>query len=191
MGMMTTSGMKWILGWLITNSMKKLFLIFLGIYLISVSALRADNPIKGYKSFVDVTIGDAYNLNTAQTVSTNNLQWYSMVSTTHGYRFYNWFVGAGIGYYHSYRDKENMFPAYLAGKYTYEKAPGVKPYIEAQVGIMYDRLWIEKVLKYGSLGAGINVYKGLQLGLRVSLFSRPSRFFTANAAIVLSNAFGK
>ena len=144
----------------------------------------------GYKGYVDFTIGDAYNFNTAQTVSTNNMQWYTMISTTHGYQIKNWFVGAGLGYYHSYRDKENMYPFFLAGRYTFNNAK-VKPYIEARAGIMYDHYWIEKVQKYGALSVGIKVYKGFQVGLRGSIFSRPSRYFTANAAVVLSYAIGK
>ena len=102
----------------------------------------------------------------------------------------NWFVGAGVGYYHSFRDKENMYPFYIAGRYTFEKVR-IRPYIEARAGIIYDPLWIETVQKYGALSAGVSVYKGLQVGLRGSIFSRPSRLFTANAAVVLSYAFGK
>ena len=145
---------------------------------------------KGYKGYVDFAVGDAYNLNTAQTISTNNMQWYTMISTTHGYQMKDWFVGAGLGYYHSYRDKENMYPFYLAGRYTFNKVK-VKPYIEARAGIMYDPYWIEKVQKYGALSVGIKAYKGFQVGLRGSIFSRPSRYFTANAAVVIGYAFGK
>ena len=46
-------------------------------------------------------------------------------------------------------------------------------------------------MKYGAMSVGIKVYKGFQVGLRGSVFSRPSRYFTANAAVVLSYAFGK
>lgn len=144
----------------------------------------------GYKGYLDFAVGDAYNLNTAQTISTNNMQWYTMISTTHGYQIKNWFIGAGLGYYHSYRDKENMYPFYLAGRYTFNKAK-VNPYIEVRAGIMYDPYWIEKVQKYGALGVGIKVYRGFQVGLRGSIFSRPSRYFTSNAAVVLSYAIGK
>lgn len=145
---------------------------------------------KGYKGYVDFAIGDAYNLNTAQTVSTNNMQWYSMISTTHGYQIKNWFVGAGLGYYHSYRDKENMYPLYLAGRYTFNKTL-LMPYVEARTGIVYDQYWISKIQAYGALSVGIKVYGGFQVGLRGSVFSRPSRYFTANAAFVISYAFGK
>lgn len=144
----------------------------------------------GYRGYVDLAVGDAYNFNTDQKISTNNMQWYSMISTTHGYVLKNWFIGAGVGYYHSYRDKEDMYSIYAAGRYTFEKA-NIKPYIEARAGIMYDPYWIEKVQKYGALSAGVSVYKGLQVGLRGSVFSRPSRFFTANAAVVISYTFGK
>lgn len=144
----------------------------------------------GYRGYVDFAVGDAYNFNTDQKISTNNMQWYSMFSTTHGYVMKNWFVGAGVGYYHSYRDKENMYAFYAAGRYTFEKAK-IKPYIEARAGIIYDPLWIEKVQKYGALSVGVSVYKGLQVGLIGSIFSRPSRFFTANTAVVIGYSFGK
>jgi len=145
---------------------------------------------KGYKGYVDFAIGDAYNLNTAQTISTNNMQWYSMISTTHGYQIKSWFVGAGMGYYHSYRDKENMYPFYLAGRYTFNKAR-LMPYVEARTGIVYDPYWISTIQAYGALSVGIKVYKGFQVGLGGSIFSRPSRYFTANAAVILSYSIGK
>ena len=118
------------------------------------------------------------------------MQWYTEVSTTHGYVIKNWFVGAGAGYYHSYRDKENMYPFYLAGRYTLEDTK-IKPYLDVRGGIVYDPYWISKVQAYGALSAGLKVYKGLQVGLRATVFSRPSRYFTANAAVVISYAFGK
>ena len=58
-------------------------------------------------------------------------------------------------------------------------------------GIIYDPRWVSKVQAYGALITGVTVYKMLQVGLRLSLFSRPSRFFTANAAFVLSYELGK
>lgn len=112
-------------------------------FFMTVLCMRAQDN-NGYKGYLDLGIGDAYNLNTAQTISTNNMQWYTMISTTHGYVLKNWFVGAGLGYYHSFRDKENMYPFYLVGSYTFNSAK-VKPYIEARAGIMYDPYWIEKV----------------------------------------------
>lgn len=171
------------------NDMKRFILLFFGIVWYSTVFAQGET-IKGYRGYVDFALGDAYNLNTAQKISTNNMQWYSIVSTTHGYRLNNWFVGVGIGYYHSYRDKENMYPIYAAGRYTFENVK-VKPYIEARAGIMYDPLWIEKIQKYGALGVGINVYKGLQVGIRGSVFSRPSRYFTANTAVVFSYEIGR
>ena len=86
------------------------------------------------------------------------MQWYSMFSTTHGFQLKNWFVGGGVGYYHSYRDKENMYPIYAAGRFTFEKTK-LRPYIGVRAGIMYDPLWIEKVQKYGSLSAGLTIYQ--------------------------------
>ncbi len=170
--------------------MKRIVLLFFCLAYISVAIARGGGPNNGYRGYVDIALGDAYNLNTAQTISTNNMQWYSLFSTTHGYHWKNWFAGAGTGYYHSYRDKENMYPFYLAGRYTFDNTK-LKPYIGVRAGIMYDPLWIENVQKYGALSAGLNVYKGFQVGLRMSVFSRPSRYFTANAAVVLSYAIGK
>lgn len=37
-----------------------------------------------YKGFVDLETGIAYNLNTAQTISTNNMQFFTTLTTTHG-----------------------------------------------------------------------------------------------------------
>ena len=59
------------------------------------------------------------------------------------------------------------------------------------MGIVYDPRWIQTVQAYGALSAGTNVYKSLQVGVRFSMFSRPSRYFTANAAVVLSYEIGK
>lgn len=170
--------------------MKRFVLLFFMFGFIIISNAQDLVSSNGYRGYVDFGLGDAYNFNTDQKISTNNMQWYCIISTTHGYAMKNWFVGAGVGYYHSYRDKENMYPIYVAGRYTFVNAK-IKPYLEARAGIMYDPLWIEKVQKYGALGAGINVYKRFQVGLRGSIFSRPSRYFTANAALVLSYEFGK
>lgn len=169
--------------------MKK-FCFFFCVLCSSVTIAMAGEPHRGYRSYVDFALGDAYNFNTAQTISTNNMQLYCELTTTHGYALKNWFVGGGIGYYHSFLDKENMYPIYAAGRYTFESAK-VKPYIETRGGIVYDSRWVRPVQAYGSLSAGIRVYKGLQLGMRALIFSRPSRYFTANAAVVLSYEFGK
>lgn len=170
--------------------MKKIVLLFFFILWLVPSFAQGGISDNGYRGYLDVAVGDAYNLNTAQKISTNNMQWYSEITTTHGYVIKNWFVGGGVGYYHSYRDKENIYPIYAAGRYISEKYK-IKPYIEARVGIVYDPYWIEKVQKYGALSAGVSIYKGLQVGLRGSVFSRPSRYFTANMAIVIGFAFGK
>ena len=170
--------------------MKKFHLLLFCFAILSFNIAKARGPYKGYRGYVDIAGGDAYNLNTAQKISTNNMQLYMEISTTHGYVFKNWFVGAGVGYYHSFRDKENMYPIYLAGRYTFEGTK-IKPYIDVRGGIVYDPYWISKVQAYGSLSAGLKVYKGLQAGLRLSVFSRPSRYFTANAAVVLSYTYGK
>ena len=175
----------------ISCCMKK-WLVFLLFVFLCVSFARAqDGDLeKGYRGYVDCDLGYAYNLNAAQAISTNNMLLYSMVSTTHGYVIKNWFAGAGVGYYRSVRDKENMFPVYIVGCYTFENAI-IKPFFEVRAGVVYDPYWIEKVQKYGALSVGANVCKGLQLELRGSIYSRPSRFFTANVAVVISYAFGK
>lgn len=165
-----------------------LLLLFFSTWIVPTFAQSGESN-KGYRGYLGVAIGDAYNLNTAQTISTNNMQWYVEITTTHGYTLSNWFIGAGVGYYHSCRDMENMYPVYAAGRYTFENTK-MKPYIEARAGIMYDPLWVEELQKYGALSAGVSVYKGFQVGLRGSVFSRPSRFFTANAAVVISYTFG-
>ena len=139
---------------------------------------------------MELAFGDAYNFNTAQLISTNNMQLYCAITTTHGYEMNNWFVGGGIGCYHSFRDNENMYPIYSAGRYTFKNVK-VKPYIEAHAGIVYDPLWVETIQAYGALSAGISVFNRLQVGLRGSMFSRPSRYFTANAAVVINYEFGK
>jgi hypothetical protein len=169
--------------------MKKIIFLLSYIVVFSSSIAKGEESYKGYRGYVDVAFGDAYNPNPSQIFSTNNMQLYMEISTTHGYTIKNWFVGAGVGYYHSFRDKENMYPIYAAGRYTFEKSK-MRPYIETRAGIVYDPRWIHTVQAYGALSAGMKVYKRLQVGLRLSLFSRPSRFFTGNAAVVLSYAIG-
>ena len=168
---------------------KILFLLFY-IVVFSSSIAKGEESNKGYRGYVDIAFGDAYNPNPPQIISTNNMQLYLEISTTHGYVFKKWFVGAGVGYYHSFRDKENIYPVYLAGRYTFENSK-MKPYIETRAGIVYDPRWIHTVQAYSALSAGMIVYKRLQVGLKLSIFSRPSRFFTGNAAVVLSYAIGK
>lgn len=170
--------------------MKRVLMVIVGFVLMSSVLANGQESVRGYRGYADFALGDAYNFNTAQLISTNNMQLYGMVSTTHGYVMDNWFVGGGIGYCHSFRDGENMFPLYAAGSYTFRKTK-LKPYIEARAGMIYDPLWIRTVQAYGSLGAGMSVYKRLQVGLRLSMFSRPSRYFTASAAVTIGYAFGK
>lgn len=170
--------------------MKRFIVFELCLIVIPVAIASGIEPGKGYRGYVDFALGDAYNLNTAQTISTNNMQLYSMLSTTHGYKMNDWFVGGGVGYYHSFRDGENMYPVYAAGRYTFGQVK-MNPYIEMRAGIICDPRWVYPVQAYGALGAGMNVYKKLQVGVRFSCFSRPSRYFTANAAIVLIYAFGR
>lgn len=141
-----------------------------------------------YKGLVDIETGIAYNLNTAQNVSTNNMQLFSSITTTHGVQWKQYFVGIGAGYYHSYRDDENIYPIFGAFRYNWEKVK-LKPFVDLRLGIVYDPYWITKVQMYGAINMGVEMYKKIQLGCRVSIFSRPSRYFTANAAVVLGYAF--
>lgn len=170
--------------------MKKIVLLFIFIVWLTPLFAQSEKSRNGYRVYFDVAIGDAYNLNTAQTISTNNMQWFGEITTTHGYVLNAWFIGGGLGYYHSFRDKENMYPFFVAGRYTFEKAK-IRPYIEVRAGIVYDPLWIRTTQAYGALNVGMNVYKGLQVGIRGSIFSRPSRYFTANAAFVIGFELGK
>lgn len=141
-----------------------------------------------YRGFVDMENGIAYNLNTAQMVSTNNMQFYSSVTTTHGIQLKQCFLGLGVGYYHSYRDKENIYPVYGAFRYTWDKVQ-LKPFADVRLGIAYDPYWISKVQAYGAISLGVKLYKNIQLGCRATVFSRPSRYFTANASLVLGYVF--
>ena len=170
--------------------MKKHLVVFLGVIVLSMVTARGEDPISGYKGFVDVAFGDAYNLNTAQLISTNNMQLYCAISMTHGCRLRNWFVGGGVGFFHSFRDDENMVPVYAAGRYTFEGIE-MKPYIETRAGIICDPLWVRKVQVLGALSGGMEVYNRLHVGIGLSVFSRPSRYFTANAALVVSYSFGE
>lgn len=188
--MITSLARKLILGFSTTNSMIKNHLLLFTLFLISFTIAKGGESNKGYRGYMDFALGDAYNVNTAQIISTNNMQWYSMISTIHGYAMNHWFLGGGLGYYHSFRDKENMYPIFAVGRYTFAKVK-LNPYIESRVGIIYDPHWVSKIQEYGAVSAGMNIYKGLQIGLRMSIFSRPSRYFTASAAVVVSYAIGK
>ena len=155
--------------------------LVIGLFAQKASSIR-------YQGFVDVEGGIAFNLNTAQTVSTNNMQFFTTVTTTHGIQMKQYFVGLGVGYMHSYRDKENIYPMYGAFRYTYDKVR-LKPFADVRLGIVYDPYWISRVQTYGALSIGVEVCKKFHMGCRASIFSRPSRYFTANASLVLGYAF--
>ena len=141
-----------------------------------------------YQGLVEVEGGIAYNLNTAQTVSTNNMQYFTTVTAIHGIQMKQYFAGLGVGYMHSYRDKENIYPMYGVFRYTWGNV-SLKPFADVHLGIVYDPYWISKVQTYGAISIGVEVYKKLQVGCRASIFSRPSRYFTANASVLLGYAF--
>lgn len=167
--------------------MKRIVSLWLTLCLVVVLYAQNNLSMK-YRGFVDVETGIAYNLNTAQTISTNNMQLFTSITTTHGVHWKQCFVGVGVGYYHSYRDKENIYPVFGTFRYTWEKIK-IKPFADVRLGIAYDPYWISKVQTYGAMSVGVEVYKKLQVGCRATVFSRPSRYFTANAAIVLGYAF--
>lgn len=169
--------------------MKKLFIILAGIWF-SISIAYSSDPYKGYRGFVNLAFGNAYNFNTAKLISTYNMQLYGMLSTIHGYQWNNWFLGNGVGYYYSFRDKETMYPLFVVGRYSFSDVK-LSPFCETRAGLIYDPRWVEPIQVLGSLCAGVNVYKDLQIGLRLSVFSRPSRLFTTNAAIAFGYSFGK
>jgi len=170
--------------------MRKFLASFICFVSLAMVITYGDEPNKGYRGYVDASLGDAYNFNTAQTISTNNMQLFGMISSTHGVVLNNWFLGGGVGYYHTFRDGENMFPVFALGRYTFG-AVKKDPYIETRAGIVFDPLWVRKVQVYGALSAGLHIHNRWQVGLRLSMFSRPSRYFTANAAVVVAYAFGK
>ena len=150
--------------------------------------LYAQKDFVKYKGFVDLESGIAYNLNTAQTVSINNMQFLSSVTTAHGVQLKQCFFGLGVGYYHSFRDKENIYPVFGAFRYTWEKVK-LKPFADVRLGIAYDPVWISKIQLYGAISLGIKLYKNFHLGTRAYIFSRPSRYFTANSALILGYSF--
>ena len=188
--MMMNQVRKWMLGCLITSIMKRvLVLVFLlpGFSFVPVSG---GEPRKSNLVFFDGSVGVSYNPTAAQMISTNNIQLFSGFSTSYGCRLNNWSVGGGVGFYHSFRDGENMYPMFADIRSSFDTVI-LKPFIGMRGGIIYDPRWVSKVQASGALISGVTVYKMLQVGLRLSLFSRPSRFFTANAAFVLSYELGK
>lgn len=167
--------------------MRRIICLYLFLCLASGIWAQGINGLK-YKAFVDFESGIAYNLNTAQTVSTNNMQIFTTLTTTHGVQLKQCFVGLGVGYMHSYRDEENIYPLFAALRYDWTNMKW-KPFVDVRLGIVYDPYWISKVQKYGAVSIGIELYKNIQLGCRASIFSRPSRYFTANTSIVLGYSF--
>ena len=97
-------------------------------------------------------------------------------------------MGLGVGYMHSYRDEENIYPMFGAFRYDWTDV-NWKPFADVRLGIVYDPYWISKVQKYGAVSIGVDLYKNILLGCRASIFRRPSRYFTANASIVLEYSF--
>jgi hypothetical protein len=93
-----------------------------------------------------------------------------------------------VWYMHTYRDNENIYPAYEAFRYTWRNFR-LKPYADMCLGIVYDPYWISKVHTYGTISIGVGAYNNLQVGCRASIFSRTSRYFSANASVVLGYAF--
>ena len=164
-------------------------IISLCLFLCVAIAIKAQdiNDMK-YKGFADLEIGIAYNFNTAQLVSTNNMQLFSTITTTHGIQLKQCFVGVGVGYIHSCRDKENIFPMFCAFCYDWKDMKR-KPFTDVRLGIVYDSYWISKVQGYGAISLGVELYKSIQMGCRAAIFSRPSRYFTANASVVLRYSF--
>ena len=188
--MMMTQGKKWIFGRLIIDNMKRLLVLCFMIVGISDIVVKGGVPFKGYRGYIDGSLGIAYNPTAAEMISTTNTQMYTELYTTHGYRLNSFFVGAGFGYFRSFRDKENMYSVFTAGRYTFEDTE-LCPYIETRAGIVYDPFWVSAIQPFGALSFGIRVHKKIQAGLSLSLFSRPGRFFTANTALGLCYDLGK
>ena len=156
----------------------------------SASAQGVENEGKAvrYKGFVELGVGAAYNLNTAQTMSVVNMQALYTVATSHGVTYKDWFGGLGVGYHHSQRDKEDMYLTYGDVRYCFEKH-NLQPTIGLKGGGIFDPYWIEKVQVYGALSASLCVCNRIRVGIEGSLFGRPSRHFTANGVVVVSYDF--
>lgn len=154
----------------------------------SAQSVESEGKAVRYKGYVELGVGAAYNLNTAQTVSTVNMQTLWAVQTSHGVTYKGWFGGLGLGYHHSQRDKENMYLTYADVRYTFEKCK-LQPAIGLKGGIIWDPYWIEKVQRYGALSASLRVYDRIRVGMEGAVFSRPSRHFTAYAAVVIGYEF--
>ena len=167
--------------------MRRVVSLCLGMCLAMVLHAQNESKLK-YRGLVDIESGVAYNLNTAQTVSSNNMQFFSSITTTHGVQLNQCFVGMGVGYYHSFRDDENIYPIFGSFRYDWKDVK-LNPFADLRLGVAYDPYWISKVQAYGAISFGVEFYKKMQLGCRASIFSRPSRYFTVNAAVVLGYVF--
>ena len=165
--------------------MKKFFCFIIGICI--TLALHARKECH-YKGMLELECGAAYNFNTAQLVSTNNMQLFTTIATIHGLYLKPYFVGLGGGFYHSFRDNENIYPVFTEFRYDWGDMR-FKPYIDLRLGVVYDPYWISTVQGYGGFGIGVQVYENLHFGCRGAVFSRPSRYFTANASIVIGYYF--
>lgn len=64
---------------LVIDAVSKISVLFFA--LLWMSTANASVPYRGH---VDFALGDAYNINTAQIISTNNMQLYGMTTTSHG-----------------------------------------------------------------------------------------------------------
>lgn len=144
----------------------------------------------GYRGIVELGCGSANNLNTAQTISSLNMQTLWSITTSQGVKYKGLFGGVGFGYNHSQRDKENMYLSYADVRYAFENFK-IAPSIGFKAGVIYDPYWIESIQKYLALTGSVEVYDQLRFGLEGSVFSRPSRHFTANGLFVVSYCFGK
>lgn len=142
----------------------------------------------GYRGIVELGIGAAYNVNTAQTISSLNLQPLWAVSTSHGVKYKGLFGGVGIGYNFSQRDNEKMCLAFGDVRYCFEKCK-LAPSVGVKAGMIFDHYWVEKVKPYGAMAVNVDVCKGLRVGVEGSIFSRPARHFTANGICVVSCSF--
>ena len=160
------------------------------LFVVSASAqsVEVEGKAVRYKGFVELGVGAAYNLNTAQTVSVVNMQTLWTVQSSHGVAYKGWFGGLGMGYHHSQRDKEDMNLNCGDVRYCFEKCK-VQPAIGLKGGFIWDPFWIEKVQLYGALSASLRVYDRIRVGMEGAVFSRPSRHFTANGVFVISFGF--
>ena len=175
--------------------MNKVRMIMCLMALLCASTMKADNAETDgksiqYRGHVEAGVGAAYNVNTAQTVSTLNMQTLWSIGTSHGVKYKGMFGGLGLEYNHSQRDKENMYLFYGDVRYTFEKCK-IQPMIGVKGGMIYDPYWTETTKPYGALSGSVKVYDKFRVGLEGTIFKRPARHFTANALVVVSYTIGK